>query len=296
MRAVLATMLAISASSGVAAQTLPTYRVIAEEKSEAGRTVDIRIERRLDEADIGAIANAIVGKETKPYARTTVNFILPAARPGEPPWANATLVREIRVKIPGLRLDEERMFVAEAHGDRRDVIGSWLTSTPATPGRLTLYREGRKLFAEWRMRTGVKTQDEVTETRVSAGRRFDLKSGASEDHFLMLPNGDLEIRAKGTLIASAERIRETPGSAATVAGTRAPQHAAEAWPPARSASGFTETAATTPAAETIAPVTVEPPKPGKSAGSGQKSAAPRRHAAPASSPKIDLSVYLNPPT
>jgi hypothetical protein len=278
-------MLALAVAGPLAAQTLPQYRVVAEERSETNRTVDVRIERRLNEADLNAIASVIVNRETRPYMRTVVNFVLPNARPGEPAWANATLVREIRVRIPGLRLDEERLFTAEAREDRRDVIGSWLTSTPATPGRLTIYRDGRKLFAEWRMRNGVRTQDEVSESRVSAGRRFDLKAGASDDHFLIVASGDLEIRAKGTLIALAERIREPSGSAPAIASARTGRGATEAWPPA-AADATLEPAQSpqiTEPARPTRPITVHRVLPRK----------PPSQAAP---PKIDLSIYLQPQT
>ena len=167
MRAVLVIVMATALAWPAAADTVPSYKVIAEQKSDSYRAVDIRIEQRLDETDLAAIANAIVGREQRPHARTIVNFLLPTARPGDQPWASATLLREVRVKIPGLRLDEERLFTAEAHADRRDVIGAWLTSTPATPGRLTIFREGKRLYAEWRLRSGVTTKDELSETRVA---------------------------------------------------------------------------------------------------------------------------------
>ena len=293
MRAMIATVLALTAAAPLSAQTLPQYRVVAEEKSDASRIVDVRIERRIDEPDINAIANVIVSRDTHDYPRTVINFVLPNARLGEPPWANATVVREVRVRIPGLRLDEERQFLAEAREDRRDILGSWLTSIPATPGRLTIYREGKRLFAEWRMRNGVRSQDEIGETRVSGGRRFDLKSGPSDDYFLVTATGDLEIRAKGQLIALAERIRDTGVAASAVASSMSPtlpRNGNEAWPPSPAGTAVEQEPNPRMASAVVAEP--HPAKPAAKPITVQRVRKP----APATTPKFDFSSYLRPQT
>lgn len=299
MRALL--VLAASATltgQALAADVLPPYKVIAEEKTEANRTVDVRIDRRLDEAEVTAIANAIVNREPKPFTRTIVNFVLPLAKPGEPAWASASLVRELKVKIPGLRLDEERQFVAEARADRRDVIGHWLTSTPATPGRLTIYKENKRLYVEWRMRSGVRTRDEVTETRTSSGRRFDLKSAANDDHFVIVGNGDVEIRSKGAMIAVGERIKDGAAAAPAVAQARDRNTEVANWPPVPT-STFEPVREQAPADAKPDPAVTavgEPaPKPGKAVKSATASAL-RKQAAQPSTPKIDLTRFLQPQT
>jgi hypothetical protein len=297
MRALLvAAAIATLAGSSQASDMLPSYKIVAEEKTEASRTVDVRIDRRIEETDVTAIANAIVNREPKPFNRTVVNFVLPLAKPGEPPWASATLVRDLRVKIPGLRLDEERQFIGEARADKREVIGHWLTSTPATPGRITIFRESKRLYAEWRMRSGVRTQDEVTETRTSSGRRFDLKQAANDDHFVMTPGGDLEIRSKGQMIALGERIKDGPVVAPAIAGSRDRNTVVASWPPV----------------STIEPIKAEPAL-SDSDGRAQGAAAvadPSKQAKSAKAPpqrrqatqqqggasKVDLTRFLQPQT
>lgn len=282
----------------LASDMLPPYRVVAEEKTEANRTVDVRIDRRLEEGEVTAIANAIVNREPKPFMRTIVNFVLPMAKPGEPPWASASLVRELKVRIPGLRLDEERQFVTEARADRRDVIGHWLTSTPATPGRITIFRENKRLYAEWRMRSGVRTQDEVTETRTSSGRRFDLKQAANDDHFVIVAGGDLEIRSKGQMIALGERVKDGALAAPTVAASRDRSTTEVAsWPPVPTSTIEPVRAAAPAQADPAAVAIAEPAKPGKAAASKGATAGPRKQASQQpSSPKVDLTRFLQPQT
>lgn len=294
MRAILVVVAAMTlAGTAQASDLQQTYKVIAEEKSDTSRTVDVRIERRLDEAEVTAIANLIVNREAKPFTRTIVNFVLPMAKPGEPPWASASLVRELRVKIPGLRLDEERQFVAEARADRRDVVGAWLTSTPATPGRLTIYRENRRLYVEWRMRSGVRTQDEVSETRTSSGRRFDLKSAANDDHFVILAGGDLEIRSKGTMIALGERIKDGPAAAPTLVSTRDRNTEVASWPPVPT-STIEPVRAQVETKPDLAAVAITDPA---ARLPKAKAPAPRKQAAQQpGSQKIDLTRFLQPQT
>ncbi len=145
------------------------------------------------------------------------------------PWASATFTRELRVKIPGLRHDEVQLFTAEHHADTRDVIGGWLMSPPAQPGRVTIFRDKRRVYAEWRMRDGTVTREELRESRISGGARFDMTG--SEEHFRVYGKGDLEMRTKDKLVAIAERIK--PALPAAVASKAPAVVAAAAAQPAQ---------------------------------------------------------------
>lgn len=298
MRALLAAMMAASLAIPAAAQAPAPYRIVADQRGDTSRTVDVRIERRLDESELSVIANAIADRDAKPATRITINFVLPSARQGDAPWASATLHREVKLKVAGLRLEEERLFRAEAQADRRAVIGSWLTSTPATPGRVTIYREDNRLFAEWRMRSGVTTRDEVRETKVATGRRFDLRSGVGDDHFIMIGNGDLEMRAKGTLITVAERIRDTDSKLPAVAA-RDRASETERWPSAAAPTGFEvrQQGQMQPTSVAAARADAEPEPAAAAAPAPAAKAHPRpvrpKGEAPARKPPIDLTIYLN---
>ncbi len=297
--AVFAALLTVPAQAQSPAQTPPAYKVITEEKNDTNRTVDVRVERRLEEADVSAITNAIVNRDAKSYARTVVNFLLPTTRTGEAPWASATVIRDTRVKIPGLRLDEEKLFTAEARADQREAIGAWLTSTPATPGRITIYRDDGRIFVEWRLRGGTRTVDEVRETRMSGGRRFDIRSGTGDDYFVINGSGDLELRAKGALTAIAERIREPHVQPpAAVATPRARGNETERWPltaadaPRLNNPGAAGNPMATGSVAPAAALDGATPAPPKAAAPARQP--PRRPAQPPASPPVDLSTYLRP--
>ncbi len=191
------------------------------------------------------------------------------------PWATATYQSELKIAISGLKLEEEELYLSELRNDRRQLVGAWLTSPPAVPGRLAIFRDKGKVFAEWRLRNGLKTVDELEESRVNRGRRYDVK-GENAGHFVVTAAGTLELRDADKLIAVAERVSPdklvpqapvsagTPGNPATGAPT--PQHAAPAaLAGSGRAAGASDSRAASAAddearAEAAAPVTASVPK------------------------------------
>jgi hypothetical protein len=183
------------------------YRIATDEASTetSRRKVAVVLAKRVPEAEIGSIADAVRAKEKVPFERTTVSFYLPRMKIGEGAWATATFNPALKISIIGLRLEEEQAAVAEASSDPRPRVGVWLTAPPAAPGRLTIYREGAQTFAEWRLRNGDKSVDELVETRDPKGRRFATKAGGT-DHYLLTWNGELELRDGQSIIATGEKL------------------------------------------------------------------------------------------
>ena len=197
---------ALSAPAPVQAEThhLPPYASVNEELSEQRRAVFVRIDRRIDEAGLLGIAREVQAREKRAYARTQVNFVLPGMPMNQGSWASVLFAPEPKVMVHGLSRTDEELFLAEHRADRRPLLGSWLTSPPAAPGRLTIYSDHGKVFAEWRLRGGQKTVDELIDTTAKAVRRFDVPGGG---YYVLTRSGELEIWDKTNLIATAERIR-----------------------------------------------------------------------------------------
>lgn len=217
------------APAGARTDEPATHKIVSEDIAANGTTryVAVVVSKRISEADIGPIADAARAREKAPYERTVVNLYLPGMKLGGSAWAVATYQPSLKVTIVGLRLDEEQAALVEAANDKRNLLGMWLTSPPAVPGRLTIYREGAKTFAEWRLRNGSKSVEEVIETRDGRGRRLTPAAG-STDYFLLGPHGELELRDATSVIAVAERL--------PVAVDRQAAKAAPVKPKARSAS------------------------------------------------------------
>jgi len=188
---------------------LPPHQIITEEASDKRRAVSVRISQRLDEADVVQLAKAIHARARSPETRSYVNFFLPGVPLGQGAWASVVFTPQPRFLAHGLKRDDEQMLLAEHRADARHLLGSWLTPPPAALGRLTIYSDAGRVFAEWRLKNGQKTVDELKDASTSAGRRFDVAGGGQgSGHYVLLRSGDLEIWAGTTLVAVAERIRE----------------------------------------------------------------------------------------
>ena len=187
-------------------QTAPVapFKSLSEDVSEQRRLVTVRIERRLNEAELLRISEAVRSRQNRDYPRTQVSFYLPSMTLRQGAWATVTVSTEAKVQVHGLRREDEEVLLAEHRNDHRSLLGSWLTSPPAAPGRLTIYSDQGRIYGEWRLRNGQRTVDELNDDSTKAGRRFDVSGGG---YYILSQSGDLEIWDKSTLIATAERIR-----------------------------------------------------------------------------------------
>lgn len=202
--AVAGQMAGLSGPARAETRELPAYNSVSEDISEQRRAVYVRVDRRIDEDDLLRIAGQIESRGKKTFARTYVNFILPGMPINQGAWASVLFAPEPKVMVHGLSRSDEELFLSEHRADKRPLLGSWLTSPPAAPGRLTIYSDHGKVFAEWRLRSGQKTVDELHDTTAKSVRRFDVTGGG---YYVLTRSGELEIWDKTTLIATAERIR-----------------------------------------------------------------------------------------
>lgn len=209
--------LVLAGATDARARDLPPYSPVSEDLSEQRRAVYVRVDRRVDEDDLLAIAELVEAKGKKPFARTYVNFILPGMPVNQGAWASVLFAPEPKVMVHGLSRTDEELFLAEHKADTRPLLGSWLTSPPAAPGRLTIYSDHGKVFAEWRLRGGQKTVDELRDSTIKGVRRFDVPGGG---YYVLTRSGELEIWDKSTLIATAERIRPDHLAAPAMASSK----------------------------------------------------------------------------
>lgn len=211
MRPALIVALLLAAAAPLAAEPLPPHKVVAVDDGESRRLVSVRLDRRVSEADLVHIANA-AHKGVAEGKRMLVNFYLAGQKLTEASWASASFAPTLKITIHGLSLEEEAAYLDEAARETRPVIGMWLTQAPAVPGLLTIAREKGKLYADWRVRGGHRTVEEVVETRGPHGRRFDITTDPTQ-YYVLIKGGELELREKTGLIAVAEPVKPDAMSA-----------------------------------------------------------------------------------
>lgn len=204
--AILVSVVALAASQSNALAGA-AYRVAGEELHSGRATLSVVLDERPVERDLKQLVVSLQAQRSPSKAPlAAIAFHIAAAGRPLPVWAEATFEPELRVSILGLRRDEVEFFRAEASVDGRDVVGVWVTSPPALPGKLTIWRApSRQLFAEWHLRSGQKTADEVFEGRNNRGRHYQV-AGANGEYYLALWNGALELGDRSAVLAVAERL------------------------------------------------------------------------------------------
>lgn len=197
----------VAAAAAEPGEPAPGFRVVAEDVSpgHGTRYAAVLLPRRHAETELARIADLVRAKEKAPHEKTVINFYLPGMKVGQGAWATATYQPALKVQIIGLRLDEEQSAIAEATADRRALVGVWLMAPPASPGRLTIFRDGAKTFAEWRLRSGARSVEQLVETRDPKGHRLAPAAGGTENYLLGW-SGELELRDGVSVIATGERL------------------------------------------------------------------------------------------
>ncbi|MFN0217559.1 MAG: hypothetical protein ACKVP4_01965 [Hyphomicrobium sp.] len=189
------------------ADVQPAFKIVSEDSRDAGVALSVRLEARLTDAELKSLADGLRLRRPagKPQV-TALNVYLKGMDLDAAPWAEVRFAPDARVTVKGLRRDEEDAYRAQATADLRTIVGVWLTSPPALPGMLLIYRDKeRRQYAEWSLRNGQKTVDEVYESIGGRGRRYDI-AGSGGGYYLALWNGALQLGDKGSIIAVAERL------------------------------------------------------------------------------------------
>lgn len=260
--AVVLTVFAVPAGATDGIQT--PHRVLLEDISEHRRQVSVRIERRLAEAELMRLGDALRSRQTRPFPRTVINFFLPGQDVQQGAWASLAYTTESKLTINGLRREDEDVLTAESLADKRHLLGAWLTSPPAALGRLTIFSDAGKIYGEWRLRSGQRTVDELIDVSSRSERRFEVPGGST---YVLTRSGDLEIREKTALVAVAERIRPhylalpasvalgaaapTTKTAAVLAATPAPAPTSKPFAAALASPAQPEPAAAAPAGPAV---------------------------------------------
>jgi hypothetical protein len=246
-----------------------SYTIISEDATQTSRVVAVRIEERLSEEALQRVALEVRDRAAGSQVRhTQVSFFLPRMPTASRPWASVDTSPTPKIRVFGLSLAEEARLAAEAAADPRKPIGSYIVDLPASPGRITLFASKGRTYAEWAQRGGARITDEVTVERDGSGTRYAPKSGAA-DHYLVKPNGTLEVRNESTLVAVAEPAARAARHGADVAA--APGQALE------------QTAHEAPSTAPVAPAT-RPNRATRRVASARK----------ASGPNLFYSDYMKP--
>ncbi|MHC5053659.1 MAG: hypothetical protein ACYTKD_02955 [Planctomycetota bacterium] len=172
------------------------------------RSLDIRLNKKVDEGALRAIALVLRAQDSRRYKRAFITYYLPGMPVGAGAWATTHFNPGLKVEILGLTAETEQELISETPPANWEIIGRWLDESPYGGGRISIFRENGQLFMEQKFRDGSTLRNELAEKKTSLGRRFDAAEDASAgDHWLLVADGGLQIRDNDGLIATARRMR-----------------------------------------------------------------------------------------
>lgn len=194
------------------AQALPDSKTVSIDGPESARVMAVRVNERLSERVLYDLAGDLAAKHKPGETIAAISFFLPKSDLAAQPWAIARFENtRPEIAILGLRAEEEALFRSEAQLDARDVVGVWLTSPPALPGKLTILKSKDGLIAEWHLRNGQKTYDKLTASSSARGVRYTVVGGDGA-YYLAAHGGELLLGDATRIIAVAERLPVDPNA------------------------------------------------------------------------------------
>lgn len=172
-----------------------TYTIIETHKIPGiKRSLDVRLNRRVSEGVLRSIAMELKSSDPATYERTFIVYLLPDMKVGAGAWATTHFNPNLEVRILGLTVEQEQRLRTETRPASRVVVGSWLDESAAgTANKVTIFREGGKLFMERKYPDGSSGKQEMIEKRVAGGMRFEKKAGSQfGEYYLIDRQGNLQ--------------------------------------------------------------------------------------------------------
>lgn len=172
------------------------------------RSLDVRMNRKVPEDVLRAIALKLKAGDSRKYQRTFISYYLPGMKVGGGAWATSHFDPTLSVRILGLTAKEEKTLAAKQPPADQNVIGQWIDERPFVASRITIFREGSSIYIEQVFKDGSRLKKEVVEKKSSHGWRFDMiEVSSSGDHWVIDSRGILQIRDNEGLIATAKKIK-----------------------------------------------------------------------------------------
>ena len=170
------------------------------------RSLDVRLNKKVSELTLRAIADGLKSQDTRDYDRTFITYYLPGMAVGAGAWATTHFNPNLELRILGLTAEEEAGLAAERAPRNREIVGVWFDDRPFS-GRVMIFRESRGLFIEQTFKDGSSLKQELAEKKALSGRRFYPASGSrTGDHWVLSVDGNLQVRDNDGLISTARRV------------------------------------------------------------------------------------------
>jgi hypothetical protein len=182
--------------------------VNAERVTHAKVSLTVRLSRKVSHEELETIARSL-RKQEGDYKHVFMTYYLPEMAIGAGAWATTHFNPTLDVQVLGLSAEtEKRIFSAERRSISGTVLGTWIDEQPFVASRITIREDEGQLFMDRLFKDGSSSQKRLLEQRTPSGRRFaNMEPSPHGDHFILTPDGTLEIRDHDGLVAVARTGR-----------------------------------------------------------------------------------------
>ena len=187
------------------------YSII--EKSSMGSaklSIDIRLEQKVSKAFLQKLALKLRQDEPIKYDRIFICYLLPSMTPGAGAWATSHFNPNLKVKILGTTIEEEKALVSKSKHLSGEIIGEWFDESPYEGGKYTLLQKNGKTIMIREYKDGSSSEKEMIQKKQSRKLRFEEKGGNEfGEYYLIERNGNLGAYDKAGIINTMRLISST---------------------------------------------------------------------------------------
>ena len=173
------------------------------------RSLTIRLNKRVSEETLRALAVELKSKDPKKYKRTFIAYYLPDMQVGAGAWATTHYNPHMEIKILGLTIDQEKALKQQPSDPSRKIIGRWIDDRPHVGHKITVFRNGRKVYWENFFPDGSSNLKEVISKPSPIGRKI-LDKGGNDfgEYYVVGKDGHLQMRDKDGIFYTAKKITD----------------------------------------------------------------------------------------
>lgn len=181
------------------------YSIIDSDSAPGARRINVRLEHRVSEETLRAIALELKSQEPRNYDRIFIAYYLPGMTVGSGAWATSHFDPDLKVEIRGSTIEEAKKRAAQPASANEEVIGRWLDDSMMDT-RITIFSEKGKLFIERQSKDGrSSTKEELVEKQSHMGRRFNLVNNNGGEYFVISADGNLQVHDDEGFIGTAKK-------------------------------------------------------------------------------------------
>ena len=171
-------------------------------------TIDISLEKKVSKDFLHKLALKLRKAEPIKYDRMFIFYYLPGMILGSGAWATSHFNPNLKVKILGTTIEQEKVLKTKSTGSSGKIIGEWLDEAPYVGAKYTFLKRTGKIIMIRKFKDGSGSEEEMIQKKQSGIIRFEEKKGNDfGEYYLIERNGNLGAYDNAGLIRTMRSIK-----------------------------------------------------------------------------------------